>query len=308
MRCTSPRTVGFLADGKTITWSPKTFSKEFSTFQLPCSKCLACRLDYARQWAVRCVHESQMHPKNSFITLTYNDENLGDNKLDYVDFQKFMKKLRKLTNEPIGMFVTGEYGEKSKRKHWHAILFGWEPPDLKHKFTTPRGDKNYSSETLDKLWGLGDTIIGSVTVESAGYCARYAAKKLSHGKDSEHNLHPISKKSSKNAIGKKWLEQNWPDIFLHGKCILMDGQQAPVPRYYEKWFKENHPEGWKHYVTQTKLKIIEEATAKEEKLNAQEKIANLKRSGLKGLLVKRNQVRKKILQQKIEKLTKHAKV
>ncbi len=95
MRCLSPRTVGFLHDGVTISWSPKYYSKEYATFQLPCSKCIECRLEYARQWAVRCVHEAKMHPENSFITLTYSDEHLTSEKLQYIDFQLFAKRLRK---------------------------------------------------------------------------------------------------------------------------------------------------------------------------------------------------------------------
>lgn len=265
MRCTSPRTVGFKPDGKTLSWSLKTNSREFCTFQLPCGKCIECRLDYARQWAIRCVHESKMYERNSFITLTYSDQNLKSPKLIYSDFQKFMKKLRKLQNEPIGVFVTGEYGEQTKRPHWHAIIFNWEPNDAKPKYKTSQGHQVYESETLTKIWGHGHAEFGSVTFESAGYCARYAAKKLTHGKDNEHDYEPISKKSSKHAIGKKFLEKFWPDIFTHGKLVLQDGTETSIPRYYEKWLKENQPIFWNHYVTETKQKKIELAHARAEK-------------------------------------------
>lgn len=258
MRCTRPRTVGFKADGKTICWSQKDFSKEFSTFQLPCGKCIECRLDYARQWAVRCVHEAQMHPKNSFITLTYDDQHLQSPKLIYADFQNFMKRLRKTQNDPIGVFVTGEYGEKTKRPHFHAILFNYRPSDCKLFRRTERGDEVFSSESLKRLWPHGFSEIGDVTFESAGYCARYAAKKLVHGPDG-HDWQPISKKSSKHAIGKKWLERFWPDVFLHGRVVLRDGTEIGIPRYYEKWFKKEHPDLWLRYVTDTKLRILSEA-------------------------------------------------
>lgn len=259
MRCTSPRTVGFQADGKTISWSPKNTSKEFATFQLPCGKCIECRLDYARQWAVRCVHEAQMHEKNSFITLTYADQHLKSPKLIYSDFQKFMRRLRKTQNAPIGVFVTGEYGEKTKRPHWHAIIFNWSPNDQTYFRSNHRGDKIYSSKTLETLWPHGKCELGSVTMESAGYCARYAAKKLVHGQDQTHDFHPISKKSSKHAIGKKWLEKFWPDIFNHGYAILIDGSKSAVPRYYEKWLKKNQPEAWQGYVTERKIENCKRA-------------------------------------------------
>lgn len=266
MRCTSPRTVGFKADGKTICWSQRERSKEYATFQLPCGKCLECRLDYARQWAVRCVHESLVHEKNSFITLTYADEHLKNPVLDYRDFQLFMKKLRKLTDAEIGVFVTGEYGERTKRPHWHALIFGWRPADATYFRTTDQGDEVYRSETLDRTWARGNTEFGSVTFESAGYCARYAAKKLVHGKDDEHDFQPISKKSSKHAIGKKFLERHWRDIFSYGELVLPDGRAiGSIPRYYEKWLRENHPGEYLHYVTRTKLEKIKRASARAEK-------------------------------------------
>lgn len=263
MRCRSPRTVGFQADGKTLSWSQKTYSKEFATFQLPCGKCIECRLDYARQWAIRCVHEAQMHPENCFITLTYDDEHLPkDGKLDYSHFQKFMKKLRKLQDAPMGVFVTGEYGEKTKRPHWHAIIFNWAPKDRVLKYTSERGDSVYTSETLSNLWAKGLSEFGSVTFESAGYCARYAAKKLIHGRDQEHSFDPISKKSSKYAIGKKWIEKFWPDVFHYGELVLSNGKTCSIPRYYEKWLKIHQPIAWEAYVTKTKQNKITKASEK----------------------------------------------
>lgn len=248
LRCTSPRTVGYKPDGKTLSWSLWTTSIEYAGFQLPCGKCVECRLEYGRQWAVRCVHEASMYENNSFITLTYDDQHLKSEKLIYEDFQKFMKRLRKIQNEPIGVFVTGEYGEKTKRPHWHAIIFNWYPRDATYLRSNELGDRIFSSATLEKIWGKGKCELGSVTFRSAGYCARYAAKKLIHGKDQDHEYHPISKKSSKHAIGKKWLEKNWRDVFTHGVLVLQDGTTTSIPRYYEKWFKENHPDAWLRYL------------------------------------------------------------
>jgi len=254
-------TVGFQADGKTLSFSQKNSSKEYASFQLPCGKCIECRLKYAREWAIRCVHESKMHPNNSFVTLTYSNENLRDPKLNYRDWQLFVKKLRKTQNEVISYFVTGEYGEQTKRPHWHAIIFNWYPKDAEYKRSNDRGDKIYRSAILNKIWGLGETEIGEVTIESAGYCARYAAKKLVHGKDDEHEYQPISKKSSKHAIGKKWLEKYYRDVFSHGKLILHDGTSTSIPRYYVKWFKKHHSDAYDHYIRTTHKAIVDSAQA-----------------------------------------------
>ena len=112
------------------------------------------------------------------------------------------------------------------------------------------------------MWQHGHNEIGSVTFESAGYVARYAAKKLVHGNDDEHGYHPISKKSSRHAIGKRFLEKYWKDIFTEGIVVLANGSQSSIPRYYEKWLKKNHPTEWEKYVTKTKLKKMQKAEEK----------------------------------------------
>jgi hypothetical protein len=326
MRCTDPRTVGFMADGKTICWSQKHRSKEYATFQLPCGQCIECRLDYARQWAVRCVHEAQMYTKNCFITLTYRPEALTSPKLQYDDFQKFVKKLRKRPYfkpdgtwvsksedpEPMGFFVTGEYGEKTKRPHWHAIIFNWEPSDGLYHYTNDNGDRVHTSAQLSKLWGHGNAEYGTVTFKSAGYCARYAAKKLVHGSDEEHDYQPISKKSSKHAIGKKWLEQYWhTDCFAQGRIILPDGNTTGVPRYYEKWLKQNRPSDWLAYVTKTKLEKMESAQARSDQEHSEWKIsvtARLAVDPFRTFPKTGNQIRNEIQKEKFKQLQNYLKL
>ena len=45
-------------------------------FCLPCGRCMGCRLERSRQWALRCFHESKLYEDNCFVTLTFSDENL----------------------------------------------------------------------------------------------------------------------------------------------------------------------------------------------------------------------------------------
>ena len=42
------------------------------TMDLPCGKCIGCRIEKTRQWAQRCTHEASQHDENSFLTLTIN--------------------------------------------------------------------------------------------------------------------------------------------------------------------------------------------------------------------------------------------
>lgn len=308
MACTSPRTVSFLADGKTLCWSPKDYCPEYPPFQLPCGKCIDCRLAYAREWALRCVHEAQMHDDNIFVTLTYSDEHLKSPRLVYDDFQKFMKRLRKTQNEPIPMFVTGEYGETSKRPHWHAIIFNYYPSDSKIFRTTENNDRVWTSERLSLLWGKGHVEFGSVTLESAGYCARYAAKKLVHGRDQDHDFHPISKKSSKHAIGKRWIEKYWPQVVNLG-FIYAKSDKLPVPRYYQKWLQKHKPEEWVKYVTNAKDRVITRAQdiALLEK-NEWEATAHERLNKGKKFPLTPNEVKAQIKKKTFEELQKHLKL
>lgn len=251
-----------------------------------------------------------MHEKNAFITLTYDDEHLVSHKLIYEDFQKFMKKLRKVQNAPIGVFVTGEYGETTKRPHWHAILFNWSPPDGVYQYTNDNGDRVFTSAQLTKIWGKGNCNYGAVTFKSAGYCARYAAKKLVHGKDQDHDFQPISKKSSKHAIGKRWLEEHWSDIFSYGRLVLPDGSETGIPRYYEKWFKEHHPDHWIHYLTNVKIPLMERAQSRADETQSDWKIENHKRldEGKLTFTKTENERRAIITEQKFKQLQAYLKL
>lgn len=340
MRCLYPRTVSFKSDG-TIAWSRKSADPEFVPFKLPCNKCIECRLEYARQWAVRCVHEARVHDDNVFITLTYSDEKLSSPKLDYSHFQNFMKRLRELRFQElldslfpdsdrdsqrvlwrglpkdrrkelygtieIGFFVTGEYGDRFKRPHWHAILFNWSPRDLVFKYTSDRGDRVFSSVTLDELWSNGITEVGSVTFESAGYCARYAAKKLVHGQDGTHDYVPISKKSSRHAIGKRFLERFWKDIFSYGEVVLSGGAKCSIPRYYEKWLLKHRPDDWYIYIMNVKVPKMAGFEKKAlADLKLYEDINNSRALG-RGALISKAEVRSKLITERFKVLQSYLK-
>lgn len=205
-----------------------------------------------------------MHTENCFVTLTYSDEHLESPRLQYRDFQLFMKRLRfAYPNRQIGVFVTGEYGDRTKRPHWHACIFDWSPPDATFKYSNERGDQAFESSVLSRLWGKGIAEFGQVTFHSAGYCARYAAKKLCHGHDGAHEFEPISKKSSRNAIGKKWLERHWRDLLRAGAVVLPDGTRCGIPRYYVKWLLRHQPGAYFDYLLESNERKVRRAIDRE---------------------------------------------
>lgn len=315
MECIRPLKAGFDSDYN-ITFSPKNFNKELEPFAFPCRKCLACRLNGAREKAIRSIHEAFMHENNIFLTLTYDNDHVGDGKLHYEHFQSFMDKLRKYTYRKlpksaqdrarISYIVTGEYGETFKRPHWHAILFNYAPDDATKHYITERGEQVFTSELLSKLWSKGNIEYGSVSLESAGYVARYAAKKLVHGKDQDHDYHPVHKTSSKRAIGKSFIETYYKDIFTKGYVVLPNGEKAGIPRYYEDWFKKNHPIQYETYVTTIKLAAANNARVKQSEIHDE----YLRQCALAtgGNPLTQKQVSMTILKQKFKKLQERLKL
>lgn len=216
---------------------------------VPCGQCIGCRLEYSRQWAVRCVHEAQMHEYSSFITLTFSDEHLpSDRSICKRDFQLFMKRLRKRISRDYGIevryFACGEYGEERQRPHYHACIFGFDFPDKIPQGTNSQGDTLYSSSYLSKCWQFGFNIIGSVTFESCAYVARYICKKHK-GKDSPDSYEIIDKDtgevhfqekefclmSRRPGIGSSWFEVYGSDT--NKDFITLRGVTMKLPKFYD---------------------------------------------------------------------------
>ncbi len=91
-----------------VVFNVKSAAQPDSPLKLPCGQCVGCRLARSAHWAVRCVHEAQLHSENCFITLTYAPEFLPkDGSLQVRHFQLFMKRLRKRFGSGIRFFHCG---------------------------------------------------------------------------------------------------------------------------------------------------------------------------------------------------------
>lgn len=236
---------------------------------LPCGHCIGCRLERARQWGVRVMHEAQMHDSNSFLLLSYNDEHLPSKRsLCVRDCQLFLKKLRSrlaskrfckrfgINPKRVRFFMSGEYGEDDLRPHYHCILFGEDFAEApwSRVFSHTRGDHRvYRSDLLNEIWGKGFVWIGSVTFDSAVYVAKYAVKKIygpkakAHygGRDPEFLLMSRGGRTSggENArgIGYRWYKEFGSDVYPSDE-VIVNGHQTRPPRYYDKLVSEEKPE------------------------------------------------------------------
>lgn len=265
-----------------------------SPMMLPCGRCAGCKLERSRQWAVRCVHEAQMHTFNCAITLTYSDEHLPGPSLVYEDFQLFLKRLRKhYPPRSIRYFGCGEYGERRGRPHFHALLFGVDFRDKIPDKDTSAGSKQWISAFLDSVWGFGRCTVGEASFETAAYIARYCLDKITGPMAADHYrrvdessgeityLEPeFNFMSLKPGIGATWLDRfGRSDVFPHDR-VVSRGFEAKPPRYYDKRLSEVDPERWKEvkYAREERaFEFLHDSTPDRLAVRETVAVANLKR-------------------------------
>ena len=147
-----------------------------------CRRCIPCRSNHQYRLKTRILLESYCHPESSFITLTYSDENCPPY-LRKKDAQEFMKRLRiniqRAGLPKIRYFMIGEYGSKTMRPHYHAIVFGL-PLCARGKKIGFRSNWSCTCTTCELVkmsWKVGMVHVGSVTPQSAAYVTGYCTKK-----------------------------------------------------------------------------------------------------------------------------------
>lgn len=194
------------------------------TQEIPCGKCIGCRLDYSREWANRAYLESTLYEQTFFVTLTYDDSTLcildliedsegitytlEDNEEAWTgtlvpsDLQKFLKRLRKRLEKEkkiriskgeakesddwkIRYIACGEYGGKTERPHYHLIIFNLKLP-IEDLYEPRIINKEiyYRSKIIEESWGLGFCNVSEAKWNAMAYVSRYITKKI-NGQGSE---------------------------------------------------------------------------------------------------------------------------
>lgn len=186
-----------------------------------------------------------MHERNSFVTLTYDNEHLPpDGGLRVEDWQRFAKRLRKARGA-FRFFHCGEYGEENRRPHYHACLFGLDFSDDR-VLVRRRGESSlYVSPSLTECWGMGHCSVGELTYESAAYVARYVMKKLTGpaGVEEYSRVDPVSGEvfevrppyvtmSRRPGIASSWFAEYGREVYPRDE-VVHKGRRFRPPRYYD---------------------------------------------------------------------------
>lgn len=210
----------------------KAYKKGVTSFE--CGACPECLSKRSNIWALRCSMESKTS-NAIMVTLTYDTykydkngniigENVSNRKVDKKDCQKFIKRLRvymerkQKSDKKVSYLLSAEYGTRTHRPHYHAILFNVKFDDIRYYKKSKRGNVIYKSHTLTKIWNNGictiDSLVSSAAI--AKYCTKYTAKSRS-----ADTFTLCSRKIGLEEMLKRF----------NGKSYFVDGREYPIPKF-----------------------------------------------------------------------------
>lgn len=132
-----------------------------------------------------------------------------------------MKRIRqehkKFSNKQVRYYAVGEYGTKTGRPHYHALIF-----NLAEKVD------------IQKFWYKGHIHIGQVNEASIAYCTKYVIQYKD--KEQRHINPPFALMSKRPAIGHQYLTtatKKWHKENQYFHCNHYE-RKVNMPRYYRK--------------------------------------------------------------------------
>lgn len=232
---------------------------------LPCGKCIQCLNKRSKDWEIRSIFEKNRFRESCCLTLTYDDDNLThcadfvqteeglvyiskekSGVANYKDVQDFIKRIRKCYGfkKTIKYICSVEYGgTRTLRPHYHLILFGFCPSDLKLYKKSKKGTLLYKSEFLNQKWSKGFVDVGKCDIQACRYVAQYCCKGLLKEKKTVSKMDKFILKH-KNSISRESLHasiglglesfvKNYLTI-IDANCIRYGKFIYSIPRYFFK--------------------------------------------------------------------------
>lgn len=249
---------------------------------VPCGRCYNCIQTKRSVWTFRILMELRGSTSGYFVTLTYDNLNIPlDYQLDKRHLQLFLKSLRARIlkdyrkderyckkseksskwSPKLRYFGCGEYGGKTKRPHYHLILFNL-PKNYVKKDPIHR---DFYSPIIEKIWKKGKIHVGKVEQGSAHYMTKYHMFPLQDDAD-YYQTAPFALMSRRPGIGANFVTDEIKDYFISTKNSFVtfeNGIKLPLGRFYKD---KIHGEDYSRKEAANKLQpIIEKMdTAKRE--------------------------------------------
>lgn len=240
--------------------------------KVPCGKCPLCRDKKSREWECRAMCESQTSTSQPyFITLTYNDRCLPLNGVRKNSVQRFMKRLRvnceRYTGQKhnIRFFLCAEYGSKTQRPHYHALL--WNMPIIQQNHILDLVEKSWSFAVSKKYYDnvpndldayhmpiykfydeqkdvyrcrYGYVYVSEITQGRVRYCMKYMRKQAETPKGKKDIFFLSSRRCG---LGKQWLDQHLDEYRANPQftnIVINDiwsgiKYEGCIPRYFKDY-------------------------------------------------------------------------
>ena len=215
--------------------------------ELPCGQCMPCRINRRNIWTTRLLLELTQHDEASWITLTYNNNNLPYNEeLSKDDYQLWLKRLRKANPEKkIRYYLCGEYGDNSGRPHFHVVLFGlgfnfrglaeYDQRDQLNRYPRP-------VVKMLNVWGKGNIHFETPTQALLTYACGHITKSLADKDSAEEGrtpeFHAMSRGLGKGAMSAivSWLSTEEGVKHYHKShdvpsVVRIDKKLRPIGKY-----------------------------------------------------------------------------
>lgn len=212
---------------------------------VPCRKCMGCRIQKRNYYSMLARFESftyyQKNLDSSFVTLTYDDDNLPFNgSLSIEESKKFVKRLREhlsrtdFPKKKIYMFgrerfvpdfkfyITGEYGSEKNtfRPHYHIILFGV--------------NQFIASDFARRAWKKGNIYVSSLNGARIRYCMKYIDKQYDSDIVPDDSFQvPFSTWSK--GLGQDFIMNNFKSV-IENNGINNGGRIVPLNQYYRRLY------------------------------------------------------------------------
>lgn len=201
--------------------------------KVPCGKCFACLISRQDMWTVRIINEARYSSSAWFLTLTYDDDNTtlspdGIPVCSKTDIQLWLKRFRKeILPLKCRYFLCAEYGPKTLRPHYHAIIF----------FDVIITKPQLLYESVKKTWQKGFVTMSYVTNARSAYVAKYSASSsLLPEYYREKRYKPFILCSRRPGIGARFVEDNQvaTSYRLRPRSYYTypGGRKVSLPRYY----------------------------------------------------------------------------
>lgn len=267
-----------------LTFNPKNAHPWKQPVVKSCGKCESCRRQHVTRIATACEQHMRLESASCYLTLTYDEEHLPENgTLVKKHVDRFIDALRKWIavnkDDPKwnkayfgnhqGKFkrvVSGEYGSKTDRPHYHLFIMGFDFPDKEPLPFKKDGKQLFRSKILQHYWPYGTVDYKNADPGAAKYVIKYAMKEKLHGKEYHEQYEQrglaLPFVSVSQGIGAEYAQKYQEELFRNG-TFISDGKEVALNRRQLQQLARIDPERTEQYKEERRKKQLEESIPKE---------------------------------------------